>query len=263
MFAEKFSEAGEPSAKIRPHAKTGGEYLIESLYCPSCYVVEGFGKEGSNDEESKMPIINKMPMALSDYQMVAVAAYLQAKDKPGDYSKVTAKEDWERYFKKELPPPPEEASFSLPEEKAAKTALIDDTPEEIIEKMSCFVCHKIPTVPVATIGVIGPLLTLKTNAALRLKSPEYLLAIEEGRAHATTPKEYVKESILHPGAFVLPEYPDRMPRDYEKRFTMGGLEKLVDFLLTLDESMVNESDSEEADPLSPDEETPRRSSKRD
>jgi len=238
MFSEKYRRAAEPRSKIRPHAKTGGEYLIESLYCPSCYVVEGYGKEGSKDVESKMPLVNEMPMSLSDYQMLSVVAYLQVKDDPGDYSKVTAKEDWERYFGKKAPLPIKEVSFALPEEQVAKTALIEDTPEEMIEKMGCFVCHKVPRVPIATIGVIGPVLTLKTHAALRIQSPEYQLALKEGRAHATTPKEYVIESILQPGAFIVPEFRDRMLGDYERKFTVGALEKLADFLLTLDETMV-------------------------
>jgi len=240
MFSEKFRQDAEPQTGIKPHARTGGEYLIESLYCPSCYVVSGFGKEGSGDEESKMPLVKKMPMRLSDYQMIAVASYLQAMESPGDYSKVTAKEDWERYFGKKAPLPSEEPSFSLPEEKVAKTALIDDTPEEMIEKMGCFVCHKIPSVPIATIGVIGPVLALKDTAERRLKSPEYQLALKEGRVHARTPKEYVVESILHPGAFIVPGFRDRMLGDYELKFTVGGLEKLADFLLSLDESMLAE-----------------------
>lgn len=36
MFAEKYS-SGEPHSRIKPHSQSGGEYLIESLYCPDCY----------------------------------------------------------------------------------------------------------------------------------------------------------------------------------------------------------------------------------
>ena len=61
---------------------TGEDYLRESLLCPSCYVVEGFGKEG--DVKSTMWLTR-----LSKVKLNAVIAWLQAKDTPGDYSRVT------------------------------------------------------------------------------------------------------------------------------------------------------------------------------
>jgi len=230
---------------LNPHAKTGGEYLIESLYCPSCYIVEGFAKEGSHGQESRMPFVTEMPMMLNDYEAVAVVSYLQDMEAPGDYSKITAKADWENYFKRTLKIGPDRRPSVVSTEDLTKTALLTDTPEIMIEKMSCFVCHKIPTVPVATIGLLGPALTLKNDAALRVNSAEYQLAVKEGRAHATTPQEYVLESILDPQAFVPPEFTSRegMPTNYNEKFTVGALNKLVDFLLTLDENSGKEDDS--------------------
>jgi hypothetical protein len=90
-------------------------------------------------------------------------------------------------------------------------------------------------VAIAGTGLIGPLLIEKTNAPRRLKSPEYRKAVREGRAHARTPKEYVMESIMHPDAFIVPGFQDDMIKDFGKKFTFDALEKMADFLLTLDE----------------------------
>lgn len=245
---EKYAETPEPQSKLKPKATKGGEYLIESLYCPSCYVVEGFGTASSQRQVSKMPFVSKMPMMLNDYEMVAVTAYLQNMDTPGDYSKVTALDDWERYFNKKLTIGKDRRP-SLPSHvNLLKTALLTDTPEEMIKKMSCFVCHKIPTISIATTGLIGPELRMKNKALKRINSKEYLKAVHVNRARAETPKEYVLESILDPAAFVVPGYGDGdgMPTNYGTKFTVGALNKLVDFLLTLDEN--SGKDTSEGDP---------------
>jgi hypothetical protein len=231
MFAARYVN-GEPNSGIKPHAKPGGQYLIESEYCPNCYVVEGYGIKGSNDMETPMPIINKPPIQLTDNEIVAVVSFLQSKDTPGDFSKVTAKRDWEDYFGRKLAP----VALAPQEVPISRTiAYAEDTPEQIVKKMGCFDCHKIPTVAIAKTGLIGPLLIEKTNAPHRLKSPEYQKAVREGRAHARTPKEYVMESIMHPDAFIVPGFQDDMMKDFGKKFTFDALEKMADFLLTLDE----------------------------
>lgn len=258
MFSDKYKEESEPDSGLKPMAKTGGEYILESLYCPNCYVVEGFGMPGSDGLKSEMPIVTHMPWTLNDYQLVAIASYLQVKESPGDFSKVTARQDWERLFKEELQIPTPEAPDLAALEAAETTALVTDPLEVIVEKMRCFVCHKIPSVPIAKIGLVGPILTLKTNASLRIASPEYKKALEEGRAKAATPREYVMESIVDPGAFVLAGFQNNMPTDYKGKFTVGALNKLVDFLLTIDEDMI-----EAEDPSAILEDTGSRSSKFD
>jgi len=55
-------------------------YLMESMVDPGIYVVNGFGKKGSNDTESPMPAVDKAPAQLSAVEMDAVIAYLQSKD---------------------------------------------------------------------------------------------------------------------------------------------------------------------------------------
>lgn len=237
-FARKYAEAGEPKTGIRPHAKTAGEYVIESIYCPSCYVVEGLGVQETADTVSMMPIIPRPEIGLSDYEMVAVVSYLQAADAQGDLSKVTAKQDWENYFGKKLtlPEGAEEKPLSVAApQDLSKVGLSKEPPDVIIEKLACYVCHKIPTVRIAQVGMIGPALILKTTAEKRIQSPEYQRALQEGRARATTPKEYVIESILNPSGFIVPGFDDAMPKNFKERLTFGAVENLAEFLLTLDE----------------------------
>jgi hypothetical protein len=236
MFASKYASSGEPNAGIKPHAKPGGQYLVESEYCPNCYVVEGFGIKGTNDMESPMPIINKAPILLSDIEIVSVVSFLQSKDTPGDFSGVSAKADWEDYWGKKLTagPEPIAAAPGAGGVDASKIALPGDTPEQIVQKMGCFACHKIPTLSIAKTGVIGPLLIEKTNAPNRIKSPEYQKAKKEGKTHATTPKEYVIESIMCPDCFIVPGFADDMLKDFKNKFTFAAVEKMAEFLLTLD-----------------------------
>lgn len=231
--------SGEANSGIKPHANTGGEYLIESEYCPNCYVVEGFALKGTNDMESPMPIINKPPIELVDTEIVSVVSFLQSKDTPGNFSKVTAKASWESYFGKKLeavPAPGGAPGATQVAADAPKIAMDTDTPEEIVQKMGCFACHKIPGISIAKIGMIGPLLIEGVNAPNRIKSKEYKAAVKAGKANARTPKEYVIESIIRPDAFIVPGFQDDMLKDFSHKFTFAALEKMVDYLLQQDEA---------------------------
>jgi hypothetical protein len=122
-----------------------------------------------------------------------------------------------------------------------KLALPTDSPETIIQKMGCFVCHKIPHIPQSRQSDYGPLLIPGATAPRWIESPEYQERVKSGKAKATTPREYIVESILYPDAFVIPGYSDKddterslMYPHYAERFTQGGLDKLTDYLLTLD-----------------------------
>jgi hypothetical protein len=131
--------------------------------------------------------------------------------------------------------------------RASQTALPTDTPADIVHKMGCAVCHKIPMVPGATVGNVGPVLSLGTTAPLRLASHEYQARVQAGLAHATTAKEYVIESIVDPGAFIIPGYePEKNPglppmyAHYRERFTPETLNFFALFLLQLDEKMARD-----------------------
>jgi len=58
-------------------AETVEAYLRESMLEPSAYVVAGFGKAGTNDTESPMPVVSGGSVGLSAAEMSAVIAYLQ------------------------------------------------------------------------------------------------------------------------------------------------------------------------------------------
>ncbi|MDH3505231.1 MAG: hypothetical protein OEZ41_02905 [Nitrospirota bacterium] len=115
-------------------------------------------------------------------------------------------------------------------EKAPSVALIDvplSTGTEPLEKLfvqsGCAVCHTIPGIAPA-LGREGPRLVLGTNGPLRLADPQY-------QGTATTVREYVQESILNPGVYVVPGYSDRvMPRWYGKRLNALALDRMAEYL---------------------------------
>ena len=95
--------------------------------------------------------------------------------------------------------------------------------EKLFVQSGCAVCHTIPGIAPA-LGREGPRLVLGTNGPLRLADPQY-------HGTATTVREYVQESILNPGAYVVPGYSDRvMPRWYGKRLNAMALDRMAEYL---------------------------------
>lgn len=105
----------------------GGEafaaYILESMKNPSAFVVAGFGKKGSNDTVSPMPIISGPPISLSDIQMNAVTAFLQ------DLGGVDPTVD--------LP----SADAAVPSDDEEDVAEPAESGEEAIDKYGCSACH--------------------------------------------------------------------------------------------------------------------------
>ena len=106
-------------------AKNAEEYIRESLLHPGKYVAAGWGKKGSNDTESPMPMVDKPPIQLTPIEIDAVIAWLQAKDGG-------------------------EVTVALPTAEAASTATTGDsgkapapaaTAEEALIKYACTSCH--------------------------------------------------------------------------------------------------------------------------
>lgn len=226
-------------------ATTAVEYIAESHACPHCFVVEGFGIPGTDDRESPMFAIHKPPLALTIEELIAVDTYLFIKDGLTPPSPKEIRAAYEKFIPERDRPKigaPVAAPAAQPSAPAGPLiALATDTPEQIIMKMQCLLCHQIPTIPMAKIGVLGPLLIEGHNAPRRLASAKYKARISAGKAKAKTPREYVMESIVHPNAFIVPafvqaKYPEVSPmvQDFDQKFTFGALEKLADFLLTLD-----------------------------
>jgi hypothetical protein len=94
---------------------------------------------------------------------------------------------------------------------------------DIFTRAGCPVCHMIPGIPGAS-GQVGPRLTLGTTGGQRLKDPGY-------RGQAKTVHDYVVESVLEPGRFVVPGYPERtMPTWYGSKLSALALEKIATYL---------------------------------
>ncbi len=206
-----------------PEEMTGEDYLRESLMCPTCYVVKGYGKDA--DTKSPMPVIVKPPISLSRVEVNAVVAYLQSKDTPGEFGAVTV-------------PLPQDDAGNTAGAVAAAPAEDEDRPvfvtgnediQVMINTLGCPLCHTIPGIEGA-VGELGPKLHEKTNAPKRIKDPNY-------KGKATNTREYVRESILSPSAYVVfneeagEAFPDGlMPTTFSQMLSVAALDKLVDFI---------------------------------
>jgi mono/diheme cytochrome c family protein len=118
-------------------AKNLEEYIYESETNPSAYVVAGFGKSGTNDTESPMPVTTGGSIGLSEAEVRAVIAYLQ--DLNGVEVTVT------------IPAMPAAGAEAPKAEEAAPLK----TAEEVIAKYGCGACHTVA----GQTGEIGPNLT--------------------------------------------------------------------------------------------------------
>lgn len=139
-----------------------------------------------------------------------------------------------------LSPAPSPSATAPSGNERSITAHSTDSVEEIIRKMGCSNCHQIPGIPWRN-GAIGPILIERTLAPKRIASPEYQSRVRAGKANAKTAKEYVMESILSPDSFVVPNFVydsktghSVMYSGFDQQFSYNALEKLVDYLLTLD-----------------------------
>lgn len=121
---------------------------------------------------------------------------------------------------------------SSPQMKVSLKNIPLSTGDEPIDKLfvqsGCAACHTIPGIDAAK-GREGPRLVIGTNGPKRLIDSNY-------RGTATTVREYIMESILTPGAYVVPGYPDRvMPRWYGKKLNAKALDRITTYLQTLTE----------------------------
>jgi hypothetical protein len=93
----------------------------------------------------------------------------------------------------------------------------------IFTRAGCSVCHRIPGI-IGADGRVGPPLLLGTTGRQRLQDPAY-----QGRAK--TVHEYIVESVVEPGAFVVPGYPaETMPTWYGAKLSALALEKIAAYL---------------------------------
>ena len=212
-------------------ATTPLEYIAETLLCPSCYVVAGYGVRGTDDKESPDIKITAPPVSLKIDDLVAVTTWLYVHDKkvPPSPSKIV------KAFRKFMTPEDWKNVTTIPRQMTAVNVSLFSTGEEsaadIFRAAACIYCHVIPGIPDAT-GTIGPALTMKSMAPLRLKDPKY-------RGKAKTPWEYIYESILDPSAYVVQPFSnDVMPKVYGYKLTALAVSRMVDYLVQLEEEKV-------------------------
>lgn len=171
-------------------ASDAESYIRESMTDPSKYVVTGWGKKGTDDRESPMPPIDKPPIQLSELEMDAIIAWLQAKD--GNEVTVTL-------------PSPDQAQQVAEAPPAPATPASAATAEEALAKYGCTACHAMQSKET----LVGP-----------------GLADVGGRL---TP-EQLRESIIDPNAVVAEGFPPAMPADFADKMTVKELEMIVSHL---------------------------------
>lgn len=166
-------------------------YFLESMVDPSIYVVASFGKKGSNDSESPMPVVNKAPLNLSAIEMDAIVAFMQAKDG----GEVTV----------DLPaeaPVADNSSATGGSTAPAPAA----TGEEAVGKYGCAACHVINGAG----GDLGPDLT-------------GLGGRQDGLA--------IQQSIVDPNAVIAEGFVQGlMPADFGDKMTVKELSMIVELL---------------------------------
>jgi nitric oxide reductase subunit C len=116
------------------------------------------------------------------------------------------------------------------------------TPEQEAGKQvylaqGCAACHAIRGVGAQ--GAIGPNMNrMGAVAAERIASDDYKSKIQ-GQPPATTPEEYIRQSILYPNAYIVPQCPqgpcqaNLMPRNYAQVIPPQDLDNLVAYLASL------------------------------
>lgn len=175
-------------------ATDAATYIRESMLIPSKYVVSGWGKKGSDDKESPMPAINKPPIQLSDVEIDAIIAYLQAKDGNEVTVALPSPDAAAAVVKKESSPG---GGKSAPAPAA--------TGEEALVKYSCSACHSLDSDDT----LVGPGLG---HVGARLKAGQ------------------IRQSIVDPTAVIVEGFPPAMPGDFAEKMTVKELEMIVKLL---------------------------------
>ncbi len=231
FYAERAPNLWGITARKRLH-ETSVEYIAESHVCPDCYIVAGWNCHFGDDIEphSYMPRIHKPPISLSIEEMMAIQTWLFVREGEIPPSPETIEAAYRKFIpesdivKKKTPFNPHDDE---PPTKNAISKKVLVTGEETIETMfvktQCINCHRIPGIQLGRRNV-GPQLTMKTNAPKRLEDPNY-------SGTATTAKEYIRESILSPGVYVVGGYEGNvMPHDYGTKMSASALNIMVNYL---------------------------------
>ncbi len=179
---------GDP--RYQGDAMDAAGYLRESMLDPNIYVVKGFVKKGSDDTESPMPAVDKPPTQLSDVEISAIIAFLQAKD--GNPVTVA------------LPAQTPASLVAADEQTEPVKPMLARNGEEAIAKYACAVCHAV----LDSEAAIGPSLN---DVGKRLTINE------------------IRDSVIAPNAVIVEGYAPVMP-DLSETMVLKELELIVAFL---------------------------------
>lgn len=171
-----------------------GAYLRESMLEPSAFVVSGFGKKGTNDTESPMPVVVNAPIELSVVQVNAVIAFLQ--DRAGM-----------------TPTVPLPSAEDTPVEEAASAEGMVEAPvtnvQDALDNFACAACHDL------------------NESGADLGPPLGGIADRMSRAE-------LMGAILDPNAEIAEGYDEGlMPDTFAEDMHSSELLLIVDYLLTL------------------------------
>jgi cytochrome c2 len=172
------------------------DYLVQALYEPGAYLVEGYA--------NIMPASTRPPAKLSYEEVVAVVDYLQSL---GGIPSVKVGD---------VPRAPGKAALGLGTAEAGsldKAAIAD--PMALLTTFECLSCHSLKSGDV----LIGPPFEA---ALLRQAATDWGVSAEA----------YVMNSIVNPRAVERGDFPKQiMPEDYGARLTAGQLQTMVNYLL--------------------------------
>ncbi len=186
-------------------------YLRESMLDPSAFVVAGFGKKGTNDSESPMPVVDAAPIELTPVEMNAVIAFLQ--DRAGVTPTV---------------PLPSAEDTPLDEAPVSAEGMIEAPETDVmaaLDKFSCAACHDLDD----SGADLGPPLGGITN---RMDRTELMGA------------------ILDPNAEIAAGYDEGlMPDTFGEDMHASELLLIIDYLLTLPEPAPSAEPEEEDGPI--------------
>lgn len=179
--------------RYKGSAANVAEYLIESMNEPSMFVVQGFGKVGTNDQESPMPDVRSGSIGFSEAETLAVVAFLE--DNNGLEVSV------------EIPSGVERPS-AVESTQALTTRAKYASAEDIVAQLGCGVCHRIGQFE----GAIGPDLS---------------------HIGATRDINHLRRAILDPNADITEGFVPMMPPIYGDQLFASELEMLVDYMANL------------------------------
>ena len=188
VVSTSLKRIGEPL--YQGDATDAADYVRESMLNPNIYVVRGFGKKGSDDTESPMPAVDKPPIQLSDVEISAIIAYLQAKD--GNPVTVA------------LPAQTPASLLAVDEKTEPAKPMLAENAEEAIAKYACAACHAV----LDTEAAIGPSLN---DVGKRLTTDQ------------------IRNSVIAPNAVIAEGYAPVMP-DLSGKMVVKELELIVRFL---------------------------------